>query len=134
MMNNLGRRISSSADSVFIEKDHNLEIDSMRVLLGEGSISDIQKYLFPSAKSNEFDVGKLAQTQINRHSKALNYRNKEILKSLLQQGAEASWQNIDMKAYSEHKTNYSGVEEDRDIHQYLTVDEDIDFMLYTREK
>lgn len=132
MTNNLGRRISSCSESVFIEKDEDLKIGVMKDLLKDGSISRIQQYLFPTAKSNEFDVGKLTKIQINRHIKALNYRNKEMLKSLLQQGAEVSWQPADMKASSEHKTNFSGVEEDRDIRQYLANNDDIDFNLFHR--
>lgn len=52
----------------------------MKYLLNQGSIPDIMKYLFPSAKSNEFDVGKLTDSQINKHVKVLSHNNKNILK------------------------------------------------------
>ena len=58
----------------------------MKYLLNQGSIPDIMKYLFPSAKSNEFDVGKLTDSQINKHVKVLSHNNKNILKQVLQKG------------------------------------------------
>lgn len=85
-MSNLGKRSSSSRSSVFIEEDEKMEIMKMKYLLNQGSIPDIMKYLFPSAKSSEFDVGKLTDSQINKHVKVLSHNNKTILKEVLQKG------------------------------------------------
>ena len=55
----------------------------MKNLLSEGSAADIQKYLFPSAKSTNFDIKRLTEAQINRHIRVLAHRHRQTLKSIL---------------------------------------------------
>ena len=112
-MSNLGKRTTSITSSVFIEEDEKMEIMKMRYLLSQGSADEIRKYLFPTYKSREFDVAKLTDSQINKHVKVLSTDKKNVLREVLQKSSEGTPQSLDLKSFSEQKTNYSAVDSDR---------------------